>query len=239
MTDYLVTDTEMTNVADAIRTKAGVSVTLEFPSDFITAIANIPTGITPTGTKNISISSAGTITEDVTNYASADITVPSGSEGTPTATKSAVSNHSLTVTPSVTNTGGFISGTTKTGTAVTVTATELESGTKSITDNGTGIDVTGYSAVDVNVSGGGVQTKAVTSAYSFGNWCYLDANGVAHTFAPSSPGDGLNAVCPVGSLISVVSKNISTPSVTNATLVWSVTASSGTYKWMGTFQVDS
>jgi hypothetical protein len=101
------------------------------------------------GTK--SITSSGTT--DVTNYASASVSA--GTEGTPTATKSAVSNHSVTVTPSVTNTGGFISGTTKTGTAVTVTAAELESGTKSITENGTGIDVSGYSAVDVNVSGGG------------------------------------------------------------------------------------
>lgn len=101
------------------------------------------------GTK--SITSSGTT--DVTNYASAS--VAAGSEGTPTATKGTVSNHSVTVTPSVTNTGGFISGTTKTGTAVTVTAAELESGTKTITDNGTGIDVSGYSAVDVNVSGGG------------------------------------------------------------------------------------
>lgn len=105
------------------------------------------------GTKNITSSG----TTDVTNYASAS--VAAGSEGTPTATKGTVSNHSVTVTPSVTNTGGFISGTTKTGTAVTVTAAELESGTKTITDNGTGIDVSGYSAVDVNVSGGGTITE--------------------------------------------------------------------------------
>lgn len=113
-------------------------------------VARIPTNyIVPSGTK--SITSSGTT--DVTNYANASVSA--GAEGTPTATKSAVNNHSVTVTPSVTNTGGFISGTTKTGTAVTVTAAELESGTKSITENGTGIDVSGYSAVDVNVSGGG------------------------------------------------------------------------------------
>ena len=81
--------------------------------------------------------------------------VGSGTEGTPTATKGAVSNHSINVTPSVTNTAGVISGGTHTGTAVTVTASELESGTKSITQNGTGIDVTGYSAVDVAVPSGG------------------------------------------------------------------------------------
>lgn len=62
--------------------------------------------------------------------------VDAGTEGTPTATKSAVSNHSVTVTPSVTNTEGWITGSTKTGTAVTVTAAELESGTKTITEAG-------------------------------------------------------------------------------------------------------
>ena len=36
---------------------------------------NVPTGTQPTGTKSISISSNGTTTEDVTNYASASITV--------------------------------------------------------------------------------------------------------------------------------------------------------------------
>jgi hypothetical protein len=53
----------------------------------------------------------------------------------------------------VTNTTGYITGGTKNGTAVTVSASELVSGTKSITENGTGIDVANYAAVDVNVSG--------------------------------------------------------------------------------------
>ena len=86
---------------------------------------------------------------------SASKSVASGTAGTPTATKGSVSNHQVSVTPSVTNTTGYITGSTKTGTAVTVTASELVSGTKSITENGTGIDVTNYAAVDVAVSGGG------------------------------------------------------------------------------------
>lgn len=36
---------------------------------------NVPQGVTPTGTKQISITQNGTTTEDVTNYASAEITV--------------------------------------------------------------------------------------------------------------------------------------------------------------------
>lgn len=81
--------------------------------------------------------------------------LPTGTAGTPTATKGTVSNHAVSVTPSVTNTTGYITGSTKTGTAVSVSASELVSGTKSITENGTGIDVTNYASVDVNVSGGG------------------------------------------------------------------------------------
>ena len=95
----------------------------------------------------LSITSSGT--KDVTNYASA--TVAAGTAGTPTATKGTVSSNSITVTPSVTNTTGFITGSTKTGTAVTVTASELVSGTKTIVANETGIDVTNYATVDVNV----------------------------------------------------------------------------------------
>ena len=90
--------------------------------------------------------------------------MPSGTAGTPTATKGAVSNHSVSVTPAVTNTTGYISGGTKTGTAVTVSASELVSGTKSISANGTGIDVTNYASVDVAVpsSAPSLQTKSVT-----------------------------------------------------------------------------
>lgn len=92
--------------------------------------------------------------------------MPSGSVGTPTATKGTVSNHSVSVTPSVTNTTGYITGGTKNGTAVTVSASELVSGTKSITENGTGIDVANYASVDVNVSGGGGGGyEDVTNAY--------------------------------------------------------------------------
>jgi hypothetical protein len=99
------------------------------------------------GTK--SITSSGTT--DVTNYASAS--VAAGMAGTPTATKGTVSNHSISVTPSVTNTTGYITGSTISGTSVTIDVTELESGTKSITANGTGISVSGYSTVDVDVAG--------------------------------------------------------------------------------------
>ena len=85
---------------------------------------------------------------------SASKSVQSGSVGTPTATKGTVSDHSVSVTPSVTSTTGYIIGGTKNGTPVTVDVAELESGTKSITENGTGISVSGYSTVDVAVQAG-------------------------------------------------------------------------------------
>lgn len=44
MADYLVTDTELTSIADAIRTKGGTSASLEFPTEFVSAINDIETG---------------------------------------------------------------------------------------------------------------------------------------------------------------------------------------------------
>ena len=88
--------------------------------------------------------------------------MPTGTAGTPTATKGTVSNHSVSVTPSVTNTTGYITGSTKTGTAVSVSASELVSGTLSVTQNGTA-DVTNYASVDVSVSGGGGMSISTSS----------------------------------------------------------------------------
>ena len=80
--------------------------------------------------------------------AAASKSVASGTEGTPTASKGTVSNHSITVTPSVTNTAGYISGGTHSGTAVTVSASELVSGTYSVTASGTH-NITNYASASV------------------------------------------------------------------------------------------
>lgn len=77
-------------------------------------------------------------------------TVASGTAGTPSANKGTVSNHSVTITPTVTNTTGYITGGTKTGTVVTVSASELVSGSETKVENGT-YDVTNLAEVVVDV----------------------------------------------------------------------------------------
>jgi len=44
MTDYVVRDTQLTSVADAIRAKGGTSAPLAFPDGFVDAVEAIPTG---------------------------------------------------------------------------------------------------------------------------------------------------------------------------------------------------
>lgn len=75
MANYLASDTDLTAVANAIRTKGGTSAQMEFPNGFVNAVNAIPTGGSPTGTKQITITENGTTTEDVANYANAEITV--------------------------------------------------------------------------------------------------------------------------------------------------------------------
>ena len=108
--------------------------------------------------------SGGTVTVPAGYYsAQASASVASGTEGTPTATKGTVSNHSVSVTPSVTNTAGYISGGIKTGSAVTVSASELVSGTYSVTASGTH-DVTNYASA--SVASGGATASATKGAVS-------------------------------------------------------------------------
>ena len=109
MSNVLVNDLYLGDIADAIREKLNVQTTYK-PSEMANAIesisgggsslgtksitangtynassdsldgysqvtVNVPQGVTPTGTKQISITQNGTTTEDVTNYANAEITV--------------------------------------------------------------------------------------------------------------------------------------------------------------------
>lgn len=131
---------------------------------------NVPTG-TARDSSDLTVSGA-TVNVPAGLYSSAaSKSVASGTAGTPTASKSAVSNNSVTVTPSVTNTEGYITGGTKTGTGVKVSASELVSGNKAITPSETaqsGIDVTNFKTASVGAIsstyvGSGVTRKAAAT----------------------------------------------------------------------------
>lgn len=120
------------------------------------------TGSIATKTSSDLSASGDTVTVPSGYYASsASKAVSSGTAGTPTATKGAVNNHSISVTPSVTNTTGYITGSTITGTAVSVSASELVSGDLAISQNGNNIDVTDYATVSVSVGGTSKNTQIV------------------------------------------------------------------------------
>ena len=112
---------------------------------------NVPTG-EARDASDLTVSGA-TVNVPAGLYSSAaSKSVASGTAGTPTASKGAVSNNSVTVTPSVANTTGYITGGTKTGAGVTVSASELVSGNKALTPSETaqsGIDVTNFKTVSV------------------------------------------------------------------------------------------
>lgn len=128
---------------------------------------NVPTG-TARDSSDLTVSGA-TVNVPAGLYSSeASKSVASGTAGTPTASKGAVSNNSVTVTPSVANTTGYITGGTKTGAGVKVSASELVSGNKAITPSETaqsGIDVANFKTASVGAIpktyvGSGVTKKA-------------------------------------------------------------------------------
>lgn len=115
----------------------------------------VGSGIEQNDSTDLTVSGA-TVTTPAGYYASnASATIQNGGVGTPTATKGTVSNNSVSVTPNVTYTAGYISAGSTSGTAVTVSASELVSGNKAITENGTGIDVANYATVSVAVQADG------------------------------------------------------------------------------------
>lgn len=78
MADYKVTDTELTSIANAIRTKGGTQSQLEFPTGFVSAVQAIPTG---SGViQSLSVTANGTYTppSGVDGYAPVTVNVSGG-----------------------------------------------------------------------------------------------------------------------------------------------------------------
>jgi len=105
----------------------------------------------------LNITAAGS-QHNVTNYKYAS--VAGGTTGTPVATKGTVASNQVTVTPTVTNATGYITGGTITGTAVTVSASELVGGTATLTGAASNHNVVNYSYASVKA--GTATTPATT-----------------------------------------------------------------------------
>ena len=137
---------------------SGNTVTAPAGSYAEDAYINVPSGTPTLQSKSVSYTpttsaQSQTVTPDsgydgLSSVAVSVAAMPTGTAGTPTATKGTVSNHAVSVTPSVTNTTGYITGGTKTGTAVSVSASELVSGTLTISSSGTK-DVTNYASASI------------------------------------------------------------------------------------------
>lgn len=170
--------------------------------------------IKPSGTyqakTNISpTTSSQTITADSGYDALSSVQInamPTGSY-TLSATKGTVSNNSISVTPSVTISGGYISSQSIDGNDVTVTASELVSGTKSISANGTGIDVTNYENVDV-----AVPTATIESNKS------ATLEGGTTVITPSTGYDAMGQV--TANVAELKMRPIKTGSLVGAWVIW-------------------
>ena len=184
------------------------------------------TAPTPKTASDVTVSGA-TVTIPAGAYSSqVQKSVASGTAGTPTATKGTVSNHSISVTPSVTNTTGYISGGTKTGTTVSVSASELVSGTYTVSSTGT-TDVSNYANISVaaqTLPSSVTTSSSGTSKATIGRQTstrYLNIptgyNATAQYYTISAVADG-TAGTPTATKGTVSNHSVSvTPSVTNTT----------------------
>ena len=230
--------TKMRSLITAANAKTGKGDT-----DLTTAVQSlidVPTG-EARDSSDLTVSGA-TVNVPAGLYSSAaSKSVASGTAGTPTASKGAVSNNSVTVTPSVANTTGYITGGTKTGAGVTVSASELVSGNKAITPSETaqsGIDVANFKTVSVDAIsstyvGSGVTKKAAATVAPSTSEQTVCASGVYTTgeqkvsaITPSIVGN-LDASSFAASIVAAVEgKGVTVPAGTKisglATLIESI-----------------
>ena len=171
-------------LSGALMTGGGVYPTYDGPVEFepseeaqtaetggTTVLSDISIGAVPSDYVGSSVARRGsadltasgaTVSVPVGYYAAASSkSVAGGTEGTPTASKS-VSGHSATVTPTVTNAAGYIQGGTHAGTPVTVSASELVSGTYTVTGSGTH-DVAEYASESVAAGSASTPATSITA----------------------------------------------------------------------------
>lgn len=157
MANYLVTDSDLSTVASAIRTKGGTSAQLSFPSGFVNAIGDIQTGgsavlinknITTNGTYNASSDSADGYKKVVVSVQPSLTTKNISANGTYAASGDNADGYS-SVTVSVAN--SYAAG--DEGKVVSNGALVSQS-SQNIDTNGT-YDTTLKNQVVVNVQGGG------------------------------------------------------------------------------------
>lgn len=159
---YIPADTTVGSASTVTRAKTTTSTAADTTNAKLTVTASnnqgtgYVTGSNETASDTITLSVSGatvTATSSNDNTKKVSSSVATGTAGTPIATKGTVSNHSIAVTPSVTNTTGYITGGTKSGTAVTVAASELVSGNRALSSSAsdqTNIDVTNYKTVSIS-----------------------------------------------------------------------------------------
>lgn len=140
-----VTASELVSGSKTIQENSTFDVT-----DYAEVVVNVPPNnqnktVNPTTSQQIVTADTG-----YTGLGEVVVTaMPTGTAGTPTVTVSS-GDHSARFTPQVTNTTGYITGGTKTGSSVTITAADLTSGRTTITKNGL-VDVTNFEEALVSV----------------------------------------------------------------------------------------
>lgn len=144
-------------VAVAVTTSYGKLPVLvyEVGSDYIKYIAYFQDG-----------SPLGDITLTANSVSYTATSVIEKTPNKPVARKSTVTDNAMKVNVAVTNYKGFYPSGLVTGDPIYVSASEVVSGTKSISANGTGIDVTNYASVDVSVPSGGATLQSKSKSYT-------------------------------------------------------------------------
>lgn len=211
MADYLTTDTELTSVANAIRTKGGTSASIIYPTGFVTAIEAISSGTDVSDTTatagdvlsgkyfytSSAVKTQGTIATKSSSDLTASgktVTVPAGyyaSQATKDVATGSATTPATTATATVT-----ISLNSSTG-VITATA----SGTKSITPTVSAGYVSSGTAGTVTINGSNTQTitawsggnygGATTISFTLVGWTYQAEEGMTwNEFAVSNYNSG-------------------------------------------------